>query len=222
MSVDLGLNQYFLSPSGFQSSKEWSTLDWLNYEFWPRLTAGVGAGLGYVNANPNMVFEQLQGRVGWRATDKISFQVNGGAEFTQVTDDSSNPLVNPILGASIQYQPFEQTKLSLGASRVLNPSYYDNQISVVTSVNGDLRQRLLGKLFLDVSAGYNWNNYTSLVSGVPANAAVDYYSVNVQLSTTFLKRGTFAVFYSYSDNSTTQAGLSYTSNQIGFNIGYRY
>src|SRR5580693_1004498 len=128
MSVDLGLNQYFLSPSGFQSSKEWSTLDWLNYEFWPRLTAGVGAGLGYVNANPNMVFEQLQGRVGWRATDKISFQVNGGAEFTQVTDDSSNPLVNPILGASIQYQPFEQTKLSLGASRVLNPSYYDNQI----------------------------------------------------------------------------------------------
>jgi hypothetical protein len=222
MSVDLGLNQYLDFPSGFQTSKTWSTLDWLNYEFWPRLTAGVGAGLGYVNASPNMVFEQLQGRVGWRATDKISFQVSGGAEFTQTTDDSSDPLVNPIMGASIQYQPFEQTKLSLGASRLVSPSYYDNQISVVTSVNGNLSQRLLGKLFLDVSAGYNWNNYTALSSRVADQPAADYYSVNVQLSTAILKRGTVAVFYNYSDNSTAAANLSYNSSQVGFNLGFRY
>ncbi len=222
MSVDLGLNQDLNFPSGYQTSKTWSTLDWLNYEFWPRLTAGAGAGFGYVNASPNYVFEQLQGRVGWRATDKISFQVSGGAEFTQTTDDSSNPLANPIMGAAIQYQPFEQTKLSLGASRVISSSYYDNQISEVTSVNGNLRQRLLGKLFLDVSAGYNWNDYTALSSGVAANAPADYYSASVQLSTTLLKRGTVAVFYNYSGNTTTQSGLGYTSNQVGFNVGFRY
>lgn len=222
MSVDLGLNQDLNFPGGFQTSKTWSTLDWLNYEFWPRLTAGVGAGAGYVNASPNQVFEQVQGRVGWRATDKISFQVNGGAEFTQVTDDSSDSLANPIMGAAIQYQPFEQTKLSVGASRVVSPSYYDNQLSVVTSVTGNLSQRLLGKLFLNVTAGYNWNNYTSLASGVAAESAADYYSVNVELSTAFLKRGTIAVFYNYSDNSTAQANLSYTSNQVGFNVGFRY
>jgi hypothetical protein len=222
MSVDLGVNQDLNFPSGFQTSKTWSTLDWLNYEFWPRLTAGVGAGLGYVNASPNMVFEQSQARVGWRATDKISFQVSGGAEFTQVTDDSSNPLANPILAASIQYQPFDQTKLSIGASRVVSPSYYDNQIDAVTSVNGDLQQRLLGKLFLDVSAGYNWNKYTALSSGVAANASADYYSASVQLSTTLLKRGTVALFYNYSGYTTTQPGLGYISNQVGFNVGYRY
>jgi hypothetical protein len=222
MSVDLGLNQDFNFPSGFQTSKSWSTLDWLNYEFWPWLTSGVGAGLGYVNASPNMVFEQLQGRVGWRATDKISFQVSGGAEFTQVTDDSSDPLANPIVAAAIQYQPFDQTKLTVGASRVVSPSYYENQIAVVTSVNADLQQRLLGKLFLNVGAGYNWNNYTSLSSGVADQSAADYYSINVQLSAAFLKRGTAAVFYNYSDNSTAQSGLSYASSQIGFNIGYRY
>jgi hypothetical protein len=222
MSVDFGLNQDLSFPSGFQTSKTWSTLDWLNYEFWPRLTAGVGAGLGYVNASPNMVFEQLQARVGWRATDKISFQVSGGAEFTQVTDDSSDALANPIMGVSIQYQPFDQTKLSIGASRVVSPSYYDNQLATVTSVNGDIQQRLLGKLFLDVSAGYNWNNYTSLSSGVAATAPADYYSVNVQLSTTILKRGTVAVFYNYSGYTTTQSGLGYNSSQVGFNVGYRY
>lgn len=222
MSVDLGIAQNFNFPDGFQSSKEWSTLDWLNYEFWPRLTAGVGAGLGYVDASPDMVFEQLQGRVGWRAGDKISFQVNGGAEFTQTTDDSSDALANPIVGASIQYQPFEQTKLSVGVSRVVSPSYYDNQIAVVTSVNGNLHQRLLGKLFLDVGGSYNWNNYTSLSSGVVANSAADYYSLNVQLSAEFLKRGTIGLFYNYSGNSTAQSGLAYTSNQVGFNLGYRY
>jgi hypothetical protein len=168
------------------------------------------------------VFEQLQGRVGWRATDKISFQVNGGAEFTQVTNDGSDSLANLIMGAAIQYQPFEQTKLSVGASRVVSPSYYDNELSVVTSVNGNLSQRLLGKLYLEVTAGYNWNDYTSLASGVAAQSAADYYSVNVQLSTAFLKRGTIAVFYNYSDNSTAQANLSYTSNQVGFNVGFRY
>jgi len=222
MSVDLGLNQDLDFPSGYQTSKAWSTLDWLNYEFWPRLTAGIGAGLGYVVASPDYVFEQLQGRVGWRATDKISFQVSGGAEYTQVTDDSSDPLVNPIMAATIQYQPFDQTRLSLTANRVVSPSYYDNQITAVTSINGDLRQRLLGKFFLDVNAGYNWNSYTSLASGVPANAAADYYSVNVQLSATLLKRGTVAVFYNYSGNSTAQAGLSYNSSQVGFNLGFRY
>ena len=222
MSVDLGVSQALLFPSGFQSTKEWSTTDWLNYEFWPRLNAGAGAGIGYINASPNMLFEQLQGRVGWRATDKISLQVNGGAEFTQVTDDSSNPLVNPIMSVALQYQPFDETRISLGAGRAVSPSYYENQLSVVTSINGEIRQRLLGKLYLDVNAGYNWNNYTSIANGLPANPSSDYYSVKVQLSTTFLKRGTLAVFYNYSDNTTAQTGLTYQSSQIGFDIGCSY
>jgi hypothetical protein len=222
MSVDLGLNQTLIFPDGFQSSREWLTLDWLNYQFWPRLTAGVGAGIGYVDSSPDMVFEQFQGRFGWRATDKISFQVSGGAQFSQFTDGGGDPLVNPIFGASIQYQPFDQTKLSVGANRVVSPSYYQNQINEITSVNADLNQRLLGEFYLDVSAGYNWNNYIAAASRASANDAADYYSVNVQLSTTFLKRGTVALFYNYSDNSTAQSGLGFTSSQFGFNIGYRY
>jgi hypothetical protein len=222
MSVDLGLNQTLNFPDGFQTSREWSTLDWLNYEFWPRLTAGIGAGFGYVNSTPDSFFEQAQGRIGWRATDKISFQVSGGAQFSQFTDGGADPLIDPVFAASVQYQPFEQTKLSLGASQVVSPSYYQNQISVLTSVNADFNQRLLGKLYLDVNAGYSWDNYTAVANGATANSSADYYSVNVQLGTTFLKRGTVAVFYNYSDNVTAQSGLAYSSSQIGFNIGYRY
>ena len=59
-------------------SRTWSTTDWLNYEFNPRLTAGVGAGAGFISENIgyDIVFEQAQGQIHWRATDKISFQIS--------------------------------------------------------------------------------------------------------------------------------------------------
>ncbi|MDD5141459.1 MAG: outer membrane beta-barrel protein [Verrucomicrobiales bacterium] len=222
ISVDFGVNQNLNFPTGFQSSKEWSTMDWLNYQFWPRLVIGVGAGAGYIATTPNTLFEQLQGRANWRATDKVSFGINGGAEFSQFTDGGEAPLINPIFGGSIQYQPFEQTKLSLNASREVNTSYYQNQITEVTSLNGGVRQRLFQKFYLNVSGGYTWTTYVSAVSGASANSSSDYYSINVQLSTSILKRGSVAVFYNYSQNTTDQPGLAYSSNQVGFNLGYSF
>jgi hypothetical protein len=222
MSVDLGLTQTLNFPDGFQITREWSTLDWLNYEFWPRLTAGIGAGVGYLDESESAVFEQLESRAAWRATDKISLEASVGGQFTQFTEGGESQLVTPTFSASVQYQPFEQTKISLGANRSVVPSYYQNQISEVTSVNGDVRQRLLGEFFLDVNAAYNLSHYTASASGVAANSSSDYYTVNVQLSTGFLKRGTVAIFYNYSDNLTSQSGLAFSSSQIGFNVGYRY
>jgi hypothetical protein len=222
MSVDLGVSQDLNFPSDFQSTLEWSTMDWLNYEFWPRLTAGVGAGAGYVEATPNTVFEQLQARVNWRATDKTSFGISGGPQFTQFTDGGGKPLINPIFSASIQYQPFEQTQLSLSASEAVNNSYFDNQVTTTTSINANLSQRLFEKFYLAVGGGYSWENYTAAASGASANSSSDYYSVNVSLSTTFFKRVSASVFYTYSDNITSQSGLAFSSNQIGFNLGYKY
>jgi hypothetical protein len=222
MSVDLEISQNLNFPSGFQSTMEWSTMDWLNYEFWPRLTAGVGAGAGYVEATPDTLFEQLQARVNWRATDKISFGISGGPQFTQFTEGGAKPLINPTFGASIQYQPFEQTQLSLGASEAVNNSYFQNQVTETTSINANLSQRLFEKFYLNVGGSYNWEKYTAVANGVSANSSSDYYSANVSLSTTFFKRVSASIFYSYSDNITSQSGLAFSSSQIGFNLGYKY
>ncbi len=222
MSVDLGLDQDLNFPSGFQSSKEWSTMDWLNYEFWPRLVVGIGAGAGYTIATPDTLFEQLQGRVNWRATDKISFSLSGGAEFSQFTDGGATPLVNPLFGASIQYQPFEHTQISLNANETVSTSYFQGQITETTSVGANLSQRLLEKFYLNVGGSYDWSSYTSAAAGASANSSADYYSVNVSVNTTVFKRVSASIFYSYSDNITSQAGLGFSSHQIGFNIGYQY
>ena len=53
VSTDLSLNQSVNQVSGFQNSWDWNTLDWLNYDFWPRLNAGLGVGAGYVLVQAN-------------------------------------------------------------------------------------------------------------------------------------------------------------------------
>jgi hypothetical protein len=222
ISVDLGIYQDLNFPTDFQRTLEWSTLDWLNYEFWPRLVVGVGAGAGYIDSTPNMVFEQIQGRVNWRATDKTSFQLSGGGQFSQFTDSGAAPLVNPIFQGTIQYQPFKYTQISVNGGEQVNTSYFQNQVNVVTSVGANLSQRLQEKFYLNVSGSYDWDNYIAAVNGMNANSPVNYYSINVNLSTTLSKRLTASIFYTYNESITSQTGLAFSSNQVGFNVGFKY
>lgn len=222
VSVDLGISQNFNFPSDFQSTKSWSTMDWLNYQYWPRLQVGVGAGGGYTIATPNSLNESVQGRINWRATDKLSIGVNGGPQFMQFTDGGAAPLINPTFGGSIQYLPFEHTQLSFGGSESTASSYYDNQVTTTTSLNAGLSQRLLKHYTLSVGGGYSWANNTAVGGNASANAASEYYSVNASLGTTIFKRCSVSVFYSYSDNVTSQSGLAYSSSQMGFNLGYAF
>ena len=224
MSADFGLNQNLQFTEGFQNSRDWSTLDWLNYQFWPRLTAGVGAGLGFVNVDygPDQTYEQLLGRVNWRATDKISFQVNAGVEDRQFATSGASDLITPVFGAAIQYAPFKFTQISLHASRSVAPSVFLNEVTETTSLGASLNQRLLKKFQFNVGGGYNISQYTSSLGSFTASRRDDYYYFNARLSRPFLKRATGAVFYQYSDNKSNVPGFSYQGSQIGFEISYAY
>ena len=243
MSLDVGLSQNlnyingaratnFLQNLSLANSKSWSTMDWFNYQFWPRLSAGIGAGAGYTiqENSPDSINEQYQARVNWRATDKISFQLSGGLEEQQYLTGGAGDLLSPIFGATIQYQPFDQTRISLSASRSVSASYFQNQTTESTGISAGLNQRLLGRLNLDLSGGYTASKYQSSVSGPPGAAGRNdnIYSFSARLSCPLLKRGTVSAFYAYSKNSSSQSGFTsgsgfgYTSTQIGFEIGWRY
>jgi hypothetical protein len=77
---------------------------------------------------------------------------------------------------------------------------------------------------LSLGGGYHNSRYhTSSTVGTPSRTGTDEsFSLSARLSTTFLKRGTIAGFYQYSDNSATQSGFSFTSHQVGIELGYRY
>lgn len=236
-SADFGLSQNINLITGFQNSYDWSTLDWLNYQFWPRLSAGLGGGGGYdmienQSQTPNtnnldQTFEQLQARVSWRATDKFSFQVNGGAEARQFKTAGTSSTLNPIYGASIQYQPFKTTQISLTGNRTVGSSdyYLAAQQSIISTIGLNLNQTLFRKFTVGVGVGYGRTDY-GVSSGVATAEAVnrtdDDVSFNIRLSHPFLKRGTWSVFYQYVENHSTESGYSFQSNQTGFEINYSY
>jgi hypothetical protein len=234
MSLDMGLSQNlsYVGNGGsstnrfgnLANSKAWSTMEWLNWQFWPRLNAGIGVGGGYIiqDGGPDSINEQYQARVNWRATDKISFQVSGGLEDQQYLSGGASALVTPIFGATIQYQPFEQTRLSLSANRSVSPSYYQSQNTETTSLTASLSQRLLQKFNLGLSGGYSTVKYVATTSGASTGRTDNTYSFSANLSHSFTKRGTISASYSYSENRSGATGFSFSSNQIGVQVGYQF
>ena len=234
LSLELGLSQSFLfidegaNTRLLQDSRQWSTMDWLNYQIWPRLGLAAGVGGGYVamSVGSDMAFEQYQGRVSWRATDKFSFVLGGGLDDRQFVSGGQSDLLSPIFNLALQYKPFEPTTLSLTASRSVTPSYFGGSVTEGTVIGAGLQQRLLKKLTLSLNGGYNLTSYKASASGLSqasqAGREDTGTSFSASLGTPFLKRGTASVFYSTHNNSSDFQGYTLTSTQVGFEIDYRF
>ncbi|HEV2694563.1 MAG TPA: outer membrane beta-barrel protein [Verrucomicrobiae bacterium] len=232
MYAQFGVSQQFNLVDGFQDSKTWSSSDWLNYVYTKRLDFGLGIGGGYTlisadqsgSTNPDQSFENAKARVRWRALDKLGFSVDGGLEERQILAAGYKDELNPTFDLTLDYEPFDQTQITLSGGRSVSSSDYSilAQNTETTSLNLAVTQRLLEQLSLSVSLGYTQTAYTEALGSLSAIRTDDNYNFNVRLSHTFAKRGTVAVTYQYSQNNSTLAGYSFRSNQIGFELGFAY
>jgi hypothetical protein len=183
-----------------------------------------------------MPFEMVQGRITFNPGTKLSLALSGGAEDTQFVHPSAPSLLNPNFSASLIYRPLPNTSVSLTASRTVTPSFYANEIEVITGVNAAIRQQLSTKFSLTLTAGYTTEPLTSIepaplpqffLGPAPTRTLTvvennDYTSVGVALSYAVISRGLISVFYSSSDNSSGQANFKYSSTQVGASASYRY
>jgi len=227
VSLDLAVNQDFEATEMLESTRDWSSLDWLNFKISPRMNFGLGAGGGYdsPDSGPGQVYEQAQGRYNWRVSDRFSLSANGGVEDRQYQEGGQADLISPIYGGSVQYQPFDYTTIALLVNNSVSQSFFVGQV-VKNSVFGlDVTQRLLGKLHLDLNGGYTIEKYVATTDTPVAtslNRKDDYLTFTARLSCPLLKRGTAGIFYQYSHNQSTADGFTYGSTQIGFDLGYTY
>ena len=236
VSLDFNVNQNFrfvterTAFSNLTDTREWSTLEWLNYQVVPRLTAGIGIGFTYddVSVGPDMTSEQFQGRVVWHPTEKLNFVGTAGGDLRQFLVSGASDLLSPTFSISALYQLFEPTRFSLSANRSISPSYFQYALSELTTVSAGLEQRLLKRLYLDVSGGYSSTTYHATTGLFNQNLATTYDSTsfNVRLSTAFLRRATAAIFfqqtYVSSAVKSSLALYNYSTTQVGLSLTYRF
>ncbi|MGO8697128.1 MAG: hypothetical protein ACLQVY_05355 [Limisphaerales bacterium] len=238
LSLQMSANQDLRFTPQFDNLKQWGGSIFLNDIVFPRLVAGLGFSGGYddQSTGSSIIFESLQARITFNPSAKLSLALSGGAEDTQFVNPSAPSLLNPTFAASLIYRPLPNTSVTLTASRTVTPSFYGNEIEVVTGVNGAIRQQLSKKFALSLSAGYTTEPLTSIEPaplpqfflGPPPVRALtvveknDYTTVGATLSYAVIARGIISVFYMSSDNSSGQANFKYSSSQLGVSASYRY
>ena len=234
ISLDLGASQNFAFAGGssgsggsssvgdLQSTRQWSTMNFLNFRFWQRFTFGAGFGGGYVTSDnsPSQIFQQIQGRFAWRLSDKTSLQANAGLDQRQFASGRPD-LFNPTYGATLQYQAFEHTSLFCNLSQSVTQSIIQDSVTVSTAYGAGITQRLLGKLHWSFSGNYSTSDYLSTVADL-TDRTDNSYSLNSRLSCAFLKRGNLGLTWQYSHNQSSASGLTYGTTQLGFDVSYSY
>lgn len=238
MSLQLGLNQNFRSTEAYNDLHEWTTTEWLNYQFERQLVAGIGVTGGYdeVSLGSDMPFEQLLGRVVFRPGAKLNLTLVAGGEERQIIHPSAPSFFSPILNASLQYQALKGTLLGILASRAVTPAFYGNEINVITSVTANIRQHIAGNLNFEVIGGYTSEPFENIEAGpLPAyflgapprtTLAVTRLDTRTfaqfRLSLAIRARLTASIFYMINNNASSQANFNYAGQQAGLELNYRY
>lgn len=223
ISFDFNLNQTIVEASNFNSFRQWSTMNWLNYVLSETTTLGAGLGGGFadVETGSDMTYERVQARLGWEPGLKLSVDLNGGIEIRQFVDGNSDR-INPIMGASISYRIFDQTTLALEADRSVNTSLLQDQITENTSVSAGLSQRLFGRLNASLKVGYRTTDYQAASGSLVTDRTDETMNIGLTIGTAFLDRGFASIGYGHLENESSVDGFGFVSDQYTFQIGYRY
>jgi hypothetical protein len=240
LSGQFSLNQGISSSSENGSSQDvdsWTGSAGLNYQFWPRFGMGItgSGGIDVITPGVNETFEQGQVSLNYRPGNKLSVSVSGGLEVSQL---NGAQLVNPTFSGGIYYRPFPQTLISFSAARTVNPSYYQDLVTVNTSFDVGLSQRLFQRLTLTANADYTTTPFIGFalidnanafnLNGAPLSTFSsvtrqdDATSLIVRLSCELLKRGSVSVFYSVSDTTSSISDFSLSTTEVGIELGYHY
>jgi hypothetical protein len=191
-----------------------------NYVYSPKLVVGLGGSAGYdlVDApNPHQTFEQVNARMSYQVTGKVSLNASGGVEFRQFSGSSRGNYVSPVFEIGASYQPFDGTSLSLSANRhILNSAVLLGQDYTTTNITLGVRQRLLQRVYVGLSAGYENANYFSAISSASATRDDNYYFIEPGVDVTITRFWTVGAYYLHRQNDSSSPLFGFYDNQVGF------
>jgi hypothetical protein len=190
---------------------------YLNYNYSEKLVIGLGGGGGYNTTDlgsDDQTYEQINARLNYLVTAKISLNASCGVEFRQFEQGGNN--ITPVYELSASYQPFDGTSMSLnGSRRNENSASFAGQDYTETTINFSITQRLLQRFYLGFAVGYTNSNYFSTLNGISATRNDDFYYIDPSIDFNVTRYWTFGAYYVHREDSSNFVGFSFDDNQVG-------
>jgi Putative beta-barrel porin 2 len=191
----------------------------LNYNYGPKLVIGFGgtAGWNRVDApTPDQTFEQANVRVSYQVTGKIDVRASAGVEFRNFEGQGRDQYVSPVFDFGLNYLPFDGTTFSLTANRhLLNSAVLAGQDFATTSFTVSASQRLVDRISVAGSVGYENSDYFSAIAGGVSNRRDNYFFVEPSIAVRVTRFWTVGAYYLHRANDSSFNAFSFHDNQVG-------
>lgn len=231
-ALDASVTRGVRKASPVLRSAAWTGSDWLQwsgvlqlrYAISKRLDAGAGIETGYdeIAGNPDMSYTQPHLRASWTITDKITLTGKAGREYRIAKTSNAKRDANSIYSTSLQYSLSKSTSLSLVASQNVSASYFSDQTIRSQSWGADLQQRLGGRFLANLGFYKGNSDYLATTRFVSSGRDDSYQAFNFGLSTQWMKRGTLALTYQRSENTSSESLFAFTSDTYGLQLAYSF
>lgn len=214
-SFEFGLTGSFHSFSGaLLDSQVVESLNWVNYSIGARTHVGAGFGVGYltVTGDDSQFYQQLLARAQYSVTDKINLSANAGLEWRQFKHGGTR--LDPVFGGDLTYQPFEQSTITLAASRsIQNSASLVGEDIASTEVSVDFRQRLFRRYYLCFKGDYLNADYIDTGASQSFSRHDNVYSLTPYVRMDLPKGAALTVGYSSRHDVSTLSSFSFSQNQ---------
>ena len=204
---------------GIGSSVTWLN-GYFNYQFRPKLTIGLGGGIGYTSVQDagDQISEQISLRANYAATAKLSINGNLGVQRIEYSGGMhSSPI--PVFGLGATWNAREGTQISLNASRsVTNSAGLAGQNFVTTGANLNVSQRFTDRCNLTLDAGIQNLEYQAVQQNVSASRVDNYFYLRPGFSVRFTSHCSVSIYYEYSQDDSTDSAYGFQRDRLGLQL----
>jgi hypothetical protein len=205
-------------------STEWNADYYFLYQFFPKLSLGLGPRIGFVDVDKaaNQAYQGALVHLFYPASGKLSFMLAAGAELRETEHNAQADRVSPIFEAQAVYKPFDSMTIILDAGRhriVSNTQVGQDYTANVVSIQ--VRQRFLQSVYLTLTGGYQDDEY----SGADAPGPVrddSYYFVRAGVEWTSKDWLAIDGSYQYSRDDSTDQAFTFDENKFVVSATVKY
>lgn len=221
-TLSFSLSQNLRSADRTPDALSWSNQNWYDRPLTEHISAGLGLGFGYDLLDPgtDMVSERFNGRVQGALGPKVAYSISGGGELRQFLGSDASTKLSPLVSATITYRVLDKTSVFVGLDHSIDTSFFTDQFTQNSSVNGGITQVLTDRWTANASAGFRTSDYQSALTNDLSTRQDTTLDVTFALTWNIFRRLTASVSYSYRSNSSDLAGFDFDSHQFSFRMNY--